>query len=234
VRRFCTALLVCALGLAACGGSEDDGPTETEFRRAANAACAKASVALMKTPLPETERKAERFGRQTERARTARWRALRTVEPPSSLRESYDRTIAGRDLAELKRLGLARCASEGVAGFEGGQAWIDRVEPACTSLLDRMSAETALSNAESTRDWARRFRRVARAMKGGVPDGAEPAVKGAATSLRQTGAHLDAVAAGRAVFDIFDPHESIIRGEAALDLLDAAECRDIYPALMGQ
>lgn len=231
--RF-TLLLALVLGAAACGGG-DDGPTESEFQRAAGAACTKANAALMSTRLPRSESEERAFDDRLARARDARWVALRDVEAPASLRKRFQRVVAQRDWSGLGELRLAHCTAEGVAAFRGGEGWIDRVEPVCDAAMDELTAEKAMGYAERTRDTARRVRRVARAMADAPPPAeAAPAHDAAVSSLRATARFLDRVAAGRAQFDVLDLHGSFIRGAAALDLLDAGTCGDVYPQLTGE
>jgi len=230
-----TLLLALVLGAAACGG-DDDGPTESEFRETANAVCVRANAALMRMPLPETEDEARDSGAEFERAREARWKALRDeVEAPESLRARFDRAVERRDWSGLGDLGLDRCATEGVAAFAGGAAWAKRVEPACVRLLGAMTRETTLTPAEWTTSFADGLRRIARRFgASGPPREAAPAAQAAMRSMRSAARFLERVVAGRATFDPLDPDPSIVRGEAALNLLDVGECGDLYPVLMDE
>lgn len=229
-----TLLLALVVGAAACGGG-DDGPTESEFRRAAAAACTKANADLMRTRLPTSEREERAFEDRLAKAREARWVALRDVEAPASLRERFERVVATRDWSGLGELRLSHCAAEGVAAFRGGAAWVERVELECDLAMDKLTAETSLGSAERARRNAAWVRWVEIAMTDAPPPTeAAPAHDAAVSSLRATARFLDRVAAGRARLDVLDLPSSFIRGGAALDLLDAGTCGDVYPQLTGE
>src|SRR3712207_3989443 len=117
------AVVLFALALAGCGGSDrDDAPTEAEVRRAAARACTEYNQELLDPEMPSTRaaaRRLERDGWEMERDLLAR---LARIDARGAQARLLERAIEARERSlEARRRGAVDAAAdeEAARAFEG-------------------------------------------------------------------------------------------------------------------
>lgn len=242
MRRIAMCTAAAAVLAMGCGddAEEGGGRAERDFRTKATRLCQDANVRLVQSKLPDDVAGMATLDRQVEASERQLFAALKRLEAPERLRETFTRAVATGDRADaadgFEAVGLDDCFAYGVTGIRAGWLFAEAIEPKCTAALGELRQGIAAAHdpAQRGRVMGRELKELGLALEiEGAPAQAATLFETVVAETKDLGELLEAAARGTRP-DVERAELLGARTYAAWELLNVGGCEDLYEVMQGK